>query len=41
MCRAALGSLMLAFALALDFGDSGAVLAILGPLFCSCAAGWG
>ncbi|MEU6576388.1 hypothetical protein [Streptomyces sp. NPDC046805] len=38
---AALGSLMFAFPLAFDFGDSGAVVAMLGLLICSCAAGWG
>jgi hypothetical protein len=38
---AALGSLMFAFPLAFDFGDSGAVIAMLGLLICSCAAGWG
>src|SRR3954452_10000582 len=37
----ALGSLMFAFPLAFDFGDSGAVIAMLGLLICSCAAGWG
>jgi hypothetical protein len=37
----AVGSLMFAFPLAFDFGDSGAVIAMLGLLFCSCAAGWG
>ncbi|TWV40021.1 hypothetical protein FRZ03_23190 [Streptomyces misionensis] len=36
----ALGSLMFAFPLAFD-GDSGAVIAMLGLLICSCAAGWG
>ena len=30
-----------AFPLAFDFGDSGAVIAMLGLLICSCAAGWG
>ncbi|MCF1645738.1 hypothetical protein [Streptomyces indiaensis] len=34
-------SLMFAFPLAFDFGDSGAVIAMLGLLICSCAAGWG
>jgi hypothetical protein len=38
---AALGSLMFAFPLAFDFGDSGAVIAMLGLLISSCAAGWG
>ncbi|MFC7982366.1 hypothetical protein [Streptomyces sp. NPDC057336] len=38
---AAVGSLMFAFPLAFDFGDSGAVIAMLGLLFCSCSAGWG
>ncbi len=38
---AAAGSLMFAFPLAFDFGDSGAVIAMLGVLICSCAAGWG
>ncbi|MFB7933445.1 MULTISPECIES: hypothetical protein [Streptomyces] len=38
---AALGSLMFAFPLAFDFGDSGAVIAMLGLLICFCAAGWG
>lgn len=37
----AVGSLMFAFPLAFDFGDSGAVIAMLGLLICSCAAGWG
>ncbi|MEU3254377.1 hypothetical protein [Streptomyces sp. NPDC006997] len=37
----ALGSLMFAFPLAFDFGDSGAMIAMLGLLICSCAAGWG
>ncbi|NYV77563.1 hypothetical protein HW445_25025, partial [Streptomyces sp. UH6] len=36
----AAGSLMFAFPLAFDFGDSGAVIAMLGVLICSCAAGW-
>ncbi|MEU0677880.1 hypothetical protein ABZ330_34360 [Streptomyces sp. NPDC006172] len=38
---AATGSLMFAFPLAFDFGDSGAVIAMLGLLICFCAAGWG
>lgn len=38
---ATVGSLMFAFPLAFDFGDSGAVVAMLGLLICSCAAGWG
>ncbi|MEU0967212.1 hypothetical protein ABZ357_17910 [Streptomyces sp. NPDC005917] len=38
---AAVGSLMFAFPLAFVFGDSGAVIAMLGLLICSCAAGWG
>ncbi|MEV0183629.1 hypothetical protein AB0I54_30690 [Streptomyces sp. NPDC050625] len=38
---AAVGSLMFAFPLAFDFGDSGAVIAMLGLLICCCAAGWG
>jgi hypothetical protein len=38
---AAVGSLMFAFPLAFGFGDSGAVIAMLGLLICSCAAGWG
>ncbi|MET7656790.1 MULTISPECIES: hypothetical protein [unclassified Streptomyces] len=38
---AAGGSLMFAFPLAFDFGDSGAMIAMLGLLICSCAAGWG
>ena len=37
---AAVGSLMFAFPLAFD-GDSGAVIAMLGLLICSCSAGWG
>lgn len=41
VCLAAAGSLMFAFPLAFDFGDSGAVIAMLGLLICSCAAGWG
>ncbi|CAM5459722.1 hypothetical protein SGLAM104S_02408 [Streptomyces glaucescens] len=36
-----IGSLMFAFPLAFDFGDSGAMIAMLGLLICSCAAGWG
>src|SRR5690606_24679200 len=38
---AAVGSLMFAFPLAFDFGDSGAVIAMLGLLICSCSAGCG
>lgn len=38
---ATLGSLMFAFPLAFEFGDGGAVVAMLGLLICSCAAGWG
>jgi hypothetical protein len=38
---AAVGSLMFAFPLAFDFGDSGAVIAMLGLLISFCAAGWG
>ena len=38
---AAVGSLKFPFPLAFDFGDSGAVIAMLGLLICSCAAGWG
>jgi hypothetical protein len=38
---AAIGSLMFAFPLAFEFGDSGAVVAMLGLLICACAAGWG
>ncbi|MFF2652791.1 hypothetical protein [Streptomyces sp. NPDC058045] len=38
---AALGSLMFAFPLAFEFGDGGAVVAMLGLLISSCAAGWG
>ncbi|MFF6999646.1 hypothetical protein ACFY93_32575 [Streptomyces sp. NPDC008313] len=38
---AATGSLMFAFPLAFEFGDGGAVVAMLGLLICSCAAGWG
>ncbi|WP_329224036.1 hypothetical protein OG352_31760 [Streptomyces sp. NBC_01485] len=41
VCLAALGSLMFAFPLAFDFGDSGAMIAMLGLLICFCAAGWG
>ncbi|MEV5514774.1 hypothetical protein AB0L50_17965 [Streptomyces flaveolus] len=41
VCLSSLGSLMFAFPLAFDFGDSGAVIAMLGLLICSCAAGWG
>ncbi|MEU4655433.1 hypothetical protein AB0G32_16085 [Streptomyces sp. NPDC023723] len=41
VCLAAVGSLMFAFPLAFDFGDSGAMIAMLGLLICSCAAGWG
>jgi hypothetical protein len=37
----AIGSLMFAFPLAFEFGDSGAVVAMLGLLICACAAGWG
>ena len=37
----ALGSLMFAFPLAFEFGDGGAVVAMLGLLICCCAAGWG
>ncbi|MEV7298410.1 MULTISPECIES: hypothetical protein [Streptomyces] len=37
----ALGSLMFAFPLAFEFGDGGAVVAMLGLLISSCAAGWG
>lgn len=36
-----LGSLMFAFPLAFDFGDGGALVAMLGLLLCCCAAGWG
>ncbi|MCX4528507.1 MULTISPECIES: hypothetical protein [unclassified Streptomyces] len=35
------GSLMFAFPLAFEFGDGGAVVAMLGFLISSCAAGWG
>jgi len=38
---AATGSLMFAFPLAFEFGDGGAVVAMLGLLICFCAAGWG
>ncbi|MEU6220146.1 hypothetical protein ABZ845_21910 [Streptomyces sp. NPDC047022] len=38
---AAVGSLMFAFPLAFEFGDGGAVVAMLGLLIFSCAAGWG
>ncbi|MDX2825111.1 hypothetical protein PV416_29480 [Streptomyces ipomoeae] len=38
---AAVGSLMFAFPLAFEFGDGGAVVAMLGLLICSTAAGWG
>lgn len=38
---AAVGSLMFAFPLAFEFGDGGAVVAMLGLLISSCAAGWG
>ncbi|MER5706146.1 MULTISPECIES: membrane protein [Streptomyces] len=38
---AAVGSLMFAFPLAFGSGDGGAVLAMLGLLISSCAAGWG
>ncbi|MCW7946225.1 membrane protein [Streptomyces hygroscopicus] len=38
---ATVGSLMFAFPLAFEFGDGGAVVAMLGLLICSCAAGWG
>jgi hypothetical protein len=37
---AAAGSLMFAFPLAFDFGDGGAVVAMLGLLISGCAAGW-
>ncbi|MFE2532766.1 hypothetical protein [Streptomyces sp. NPDC059371] len=37
----ATGSLMFAFPLAFEFGDGGAVVAMLGLLICLCAAGWG
>ncbi|MFJ5636828.1 hypothetical protein ACIQF5_29880 [Streptomyces goshikiensis] len=35
------GSLMFAFPLAFEFGDGGAVVAMLGFLISSCAGGWG
>ncbi|SDK33166.1 hypothetical protein SAMN05421806_106267 [Streptomyces indicus] len=38
---ATLGSLMFAFPLAFEFGDGGAVVAMLGLLISCCAAGWG
>ncbi|MFE2285147.1 hypothetical protein ACFXDJ_13345 [Streptomyces sp. NPDC059443] len=38
---AAAGSLMFAFPLAFEFGDGGAVVAMLGFLLMSCAGGWG
>ncbi|MDX3642773.1 hypothetical protein P1P70_25845 [Streptomyces sp. MB09-02B] len=38
---AAVGSLMFAFPLAFEFGDGGAVVAMLGLLICATAAGWG
>ncbi|MFF3766892.1 hypothetical protein ACFYYR_22780 [Streptomyces sp. NPDC001922] len=38
---AAAGSLMFAFPLAFEFGDSGAMVALLGLLISCCAAGWG
>ncbi|MCB5183000.1 hypothetical protein LG632_27055 [Streptomyces sp. SMC 277] len=38
---AAAGSLMFAFPLAFEFGDGGAVVAMLGLLISSCAGGWG
>lgn len=38
---AATGSLMFAFPLAFEFGDGGAVVAMLGLLISCCAAGWG
>ncbi|MFF3998138.1 hypothetical protein ACFYX8_33150 [Streptomyces cyaneofuscatus] len=37
---AAIGSLMFAFPLAFEFGDGGAVVAMLGLLISCCAAGW-
>ncbi|PIM69795.1 hypothetical protein CTU88_28000 [Streptomyces sp. JV178] len=37
----AVGSLMFAFPLAFEFGDGGAVVAMLGLLICSTAGGWG
>lgn len=36
----AVGSLMFAFPLAFDVGESGAVIAMLGLLLCFCGAGW-
>ncbi|MBT2468357.1 hypothetical protein J7E97_10815 [Streptomyces sp. ISL-66] len=38
---AAAGSLMFAFPLAFEFGDGGAVVAMLGVLISCCAGGWG
>ncbi|WP_432816249.1 hypothetical protein [Streptomyces vilmorinianum] len=38
---AAVGSLMFAFPLAFGSGEGGAVVAMLGLLISSCAAGWG
>ncbi|WP_264202646.1 hypothetical protein [Streptomyces bambusae] len=38
---AAAGSLMFAFPLAFEFGDGGAVVAMLGLLISGCAGGWG
>lgn len=38
---AAAGSLMFAFPLAFEFGDGGAVVAMLGFLISACAGGWG
>ncbi|MFJ8705548.1 hypothetical protein ACIREB_04885 [Streptomyces anulatus] len=38
---AAVGSLMFAFPLAFEFGDGGAIVAMLGLLLSCCAAGWG
>ncbi|MBW1595478.1 hypothetical protein [Streptomyces sp. JJ38] len=38
---AVLGSLMFSFPLAFEFGDGGAVVAMLGLLITGCAAGWG
>jgi len=37
----AIGSLMFAFPLFFEFGDGGAVVAMLGLLISCCAAGWG
>jgi hypothetical protein len=37
---ATVGSLMFAFPLAFEFGDGGAVVAMLGFLLCCCSAGW-